>query len=80
MNMKCGLKYFTYPLFPDKQQYILSSLSASVFIIATVGLLLVAQRLKSWFAEYSDELDDNREHQIWNILCLIQYMNSYLYY
>lgn len=47
MIINYGLKYFTYPLFPDKQQYILSSLPASVFLIATVGLLLVAQRLKS---------------------------------
>jgi hypothetical protein len=28
-----------------------------VFIIVTVGLLLVAQRLKSWFTEQSDELE-----------------------
>jgi hypothetical protein len=47
MTMNCGLKYSAYLLFSDKQQYILSSLPASVFIFATVGLLLVAQRLKS---------------------------------
>jgi hypothetical protein len=47
MIIKYVLKYVSYPLFPDKQQYILSSLPASVFIIVTVGLLLVAQRLKS---------------------------------
>jgi hypothetical protein len=47
MTMNYGQKYFAYLLFSDKQQYILSSVPASMFIFATVGLLLVAQRLKS---------------------------------
>lgn len=39
---------FTWRLFSDKQQYVLSSVPGSLFVITAAGLLLFAQYLRSW--------------------------------